>query len=580
MTTAFSYVRFSSKPQEQGDSLRRQVEESRKFAQEQGWTLDESLRDLGVSAWKGKNKSTGALGGFLKQIEAGRVPKGSWLLVEAMDRLSREQVSDALTLFLRIIQAGVGIVTIQDRKRYTLKSINESPHELMYSIMLMAAAHEYSSKLSYRVRQARDKALDDLKAGKRITVHGKPPMWLQWDAENEAYKVHPDRHRIVRQMIEWALSGIGCTGIAKRLAKAGYATREGHKTWSASVVRRMLRSPALYGIYTPERRRDGKHMALDPVANYYPPIATEEEFYRLQASLDARRNTIRGRTGQGVLMNVFGNQLLRFGDDGAPSVIVSRSNQQGKVFTNIASSAAKYGSSDKQLSFPYEIFVRAFLLFVREVKLNAQPADGGNVDALRGRRGEKAARLAKISALIESGDLAQLSTLAAAASKLEAEIKDLDRQIEAERAKLHKPAATTGDIEDLGEQLEGMPDGPEKAERKQALKLAIADVVKSIRLHVQGVSVRRACIAIVEFRDGSARTFGVRVERYEQPVVALFSEFSDVSVEDRLGNLLARDYSEASLAFALDTSGRWTHVRTLPQGPLASGLPKSGWKVA
>jgi hypothetical protein len=112
MTTAYSYVRFSTKGQGEGDSLRRQVEESRKYAASQGWTLDESLRDLGKSAFKGVHRKTGALAAFLKLCDEGKIETGSWLIVEAIDRLSREQVSTALTQFLKIVSAGVGIVTL------------------------------------------------------------------------------------------------------------------------------------------------------------------------------------------------------------------------------------------------------------------------------------------------------------------------------------------------------------------------------------------------------------------------------------------------------------------------------------
>jgi DNA invertase Pin-like site-specific DNA recombinase len=42
------------------------------------------------------HKSKGALGQFLKLVEQGCIAKGSTLLVENMDRLSREQVLDAL----------------------------------------------------------------------------------------------------------------------------------------------------------------------------------------------------------------------------------------------------------------------------------------------------------------------------------------------------------------------------------------------------------------------------------------------------------------------------------------------------
>lgn len=46
---AYSYIRMSSERQLSGDSLRRQLQNSRDYAAEHGLDLDETLRDIGVS---------------------------------------------------------------------------------------------------------------------------------------------------------------------------------------------------------------------------------------------------------------------------------------------------------------------------------------------------------------------------------------------------------------------------------------------------------------------------------------------------------------------------------------------------
>src|SRR4051812_46296558 len=115
-TTAYSYCRFSSERQRKGDSIRRQIEAARVYAKAQGWTLDDSLRDEGVSAFKGKNAATGALKRFLDRIEDGTVKPKSRLLVESLDRLSRNDVTDALQLFIGIIKSGIEVITLADGK--------------------------------------------------------------------------------------------------------------------------------------------------------------------------------------------------------------------------------------------------------------------------------------------------------------------------------------------------------------------------------------------------------------------------------------------------------------------------------
>ncbi len=51
VTRAYSYIRFSSKKQQKGESFRRQFEFPVEVCRENGWVLDESLtlNDLGVS---------------------------------------------------------------------------------------------------------------------------------------------------------------------------------------------------------------------------------------------------------------------------------------------------------------------------------------------------------------------------------------------------------------------------------------------------------------------------------------------------------------------------------------------------
>src|SRR5687768_14323056 len=107
---AYSYVRFSRPEQMRGDSLRRQTELSERYARDNGLELDTALEDRGVSAFRGKNATEGALFGFLQAVKDGRVKRGSVLLVESLDRLSRQAVEEALPQFLAIIKAGVTIV--------------------------------------------------------------------------------------------------------------------------------------------------------------------------------------------------------------------------------------------------------------------------------------------------------------------------------------------------------------------------------------------------------------------------------------------------------------------------------------
>src|SRR5206468_12624942 len=102
----------------EGDSLRRQTEAAAEWCLKNDVRFDETvtLRDLGKSAYTGahrKNPDRHALAAFLKLVESGKVPRGSYLVIEALDRLTREHIRPALTLLLNLIDQGIRVVQLR-----------------------------------------------------------------------------------------------------------------------------------------------------------------------------------------------------------------------------------------------------------------------------------------------------------------------------------------------------------------------------------------------------------------------------------------------------------------------------------
>lgn len=87
----YSYVRWSSDRQSKGTSLERQTAKAKEFAHSHNLELVELL-DAGLSAYRGKNTTQGALGGFIQAVESGAIPNDSYLFVENLDRLSRQDI--------------------------------------------------------------------------------------------------------------------------------------------------------------------------------------------------------------------------------------------------------------------------------------------------------------------------------------------------------------------------------------------------------------------------------------------------------------------------------------------------------
>jgi DNA invertase Pin-like site-specific DNA recombinase len=522
-TTAYSYVRFSSRNQKDGDSLRRQVEESRAYAAAQKWHLDESLRPVeGVSAWSGKHRETGGtLATFLALCDEGRVQRGSWLIVEALDRLSREQISNALTLFLRIISSGCGIVTLADRKQYSESSINENPYELMYSIALMSSANEFSRKLSARLKAAKETAVRDLLAGRRATIHGKPPYWCDYDRETGTYRLHPQRSKIMREAVSLTMSGVGSTSICHRFAEKGYRPHvAANQTWTNTSLARMLRSRALMGEYTPTKMDAGKRRErCDPIPHYYPALLTSDEWYALQGQLATRKKSVKGRRGSGVMFNVLGN-LMTCGHDGTTMKVTVRRNGKrknpkggttwGPLYKSLVSKSFRY-------SFPYDPILSAFLEAVSEVKLREGAAVPDDVSVYKGQLAERRERIGKLKEAMSSGDVSKLGVVVEAVAALQSEIDELTKRIEDKTAARHKRLADPSDVADLALKLKSAK-GEELVELQQRVRMAIADVVTSATFWVYGNTCKRVAVVVVTLRDGQQRVCAARTNRREEPL--------------------------------------------------------------
>lgn len=319
LPTAYSYIRFSTPEQKKGDSLRRQTELSERYAREHGLTLDTSLhlQDLGVSAFDGSNVTRGALGGFLKAVDEERVVPGSYLLIESLDRLSRDRVIEALNLFLSILNRGITIVTLSDGKVYSPGIDN--PTDLIVSITIMTRAHDESLTKSRRLKAAWMNKRSRLQE-KKLTA--RCPLWMELNDDRTRFEFIPERASVVREIISLAKNGMGQTIIAKTLNSRSVPSFSGNpKGWHPSYIQKILTSTALYGEYQPGIFENGRVIPHgEPVADYYPALITRDEFYSLQAYRS--QNAVGGgkaRKGETIPNLLSG--LLRCGYCGNPMVI-------------------------------------------------------------------------------------------------------------------------------------------------------------------------------------------------------------------------------------------------------------------
>jgi DNA invertase Pin-like site-specific DNA recombinase len=251
---AYSYVRFSTPSQAAGASQQRQTERAAKYAQDHGLKLDTELNmtDLGVSAFRGKNSRTGALGQFLEAVHKGYVPKGSYLLIENIDRLSRDDILEAQTLFQQLILSGINLVTLANGETYSRERLRREPEAMFYVVLEQIRANRESTRKSQLVGDAK------ARKKKRLAEHGiegKPytkvtPAWIRWSDESKQYELIPERHAIITEIFERVDAGDGLSRIARDFNERGVPTwpqagkRKTADHWRTSYIRKVLTSTA------------------------------------------------------------------------------------------------------------------------------------------------------------------------------------------------------------------------------------------------------------------------------------------------------------------------------------------------
>ena len=145
---AYSYIRMSTPDQIRGDSLRRQMARTAQYAAERGLEIVDRFNDIGKSGFRGKHVEFGALGEFKGLVDRGEIERGSFLIVESMDRLSRQKVMPAFVLMSEIITKGITIVTLDDRQEYSEENLDKNHLMLIIALGAMSRAHEESRRKS------------------------------------------------------------------------------------------------------------------------------------------------------------------------------------------------------------------------------------------------------------------------------------------------------------------------------------------------------------------------------------------------------------------------------------------------
>ena len=437
---AYSYIRMSTDLQLKGDSRRRQLEKSTNYAARHGLELVDArrLEDIGVSAFRGANVRDGALGRFLEAAKQGLVEPGSYLLVESLDRISRQEILKSLRLFSEIIEAGVTLVTLDDERVYRHEGLDF--YDLMYSLTVLSRAHEESQTKSNRLSAAwkskRDRAA-------RQPMTKMCPAWLKLSDDRSRYLVIQDRANIVQDIYSLSANGVGIYSIAKGLNERRVDTFNTSDGWHASYIAKILNNRAVFGEFQPHTTQGGGKRRPDgpPIPEYYPAIVEKAVFFKAQAGRAGRMETGRGRKGRfnsnmfsGIARCAYCGSSLKYenkgqGPKGGQYLVCNRGTR------HVACQAIRWR---------YDHFERSFLTFIRELDLEAILANPrelneaqqleNEIAALEGEKSDIASLIANLfEVLRQTGDVQLVADEITARKDA---LENLEQQVQAKRTEL------------------------------------------------------------------------------------------------------------------------------------------------
>jgi DNA invertase Pin-like site-specific DNA recombinase len=505
MIRAISYDRISTKVQAHGDGLRRQGDATRAYCKEKGVYLDEGfcLQDVGVSGFRGKNATHGALGMILDAARNGRLVKGTWLVVENLDRLSRLPLDEALMLFRELLINGLEIHCLMPRLVFTPESL-KSLGQLLPALFSMNTAHEESAKKSERLREKWSERRRAMPEG-RVTKLC--PKWLRPTQDGKGFEPIPKAVATVRLIYRYAIDGLGAVQIAKRLNRDKVPPIGRGDHWGRNYVTRILRWRAVLGEHQPCVMHDRRPVPEgEPIRGYYPPIISEKDWYAAQHAIDLRRRS-GGRRGEQVT-NLF-TGLIYDARDGQRMIARARSRPGQQ--TRLVSSGAVYGvAGSSWAAFPYPWF-EDYFLFVMSTKEvpNLLAQDSGKkeseIAAVMEKLGDTThfIQMTKEKLKQRGNRPALLEVLADADEEKEKLSKELER-LRGEQAT--SSTETLGEARSLFTAMRQCP--PEQLpDLRSRLKQRLKTLIQAIWVLIEGDRTKRVAHAQVFFKDNDRMIF-------------------------------------------------------------------------
>ena len=364
----YSYIRLSSVNQIKGRSKIRQKETTDNYVLKNDLGEVEYIIDEGVSGYDGSNIETGNFGKFLIRVKNNQIEKGSYLLVESFDRISRENALYVLSIFSNIIDHDITVITLDDNGEYNKKTLESNPGILYTAVGSILKANSESRTKSIRISEAW--------RNKRNNINKKPltakcPSWLKLNQHNNKYEIIPSAVETIKYIYQLAINGYGYGKITSLLneQKREPIGRVNH--WNKSYIEKILNNRQVIGEFQPHILIDKKRIKEgEPIINYYPQIINEIEFEKARRIITSRKIEGGGRKGK-VYSNLF-THILFCKLCGAPMNYINKGDNNNYLICRKV--YQKEGCNNK--SWRYNDFEKTFLKYITEISFEGIISDG------------------------------------------------------------------------------------------------------------------------------------------------------------------------------------------------------------
>ena len=218
---------------------------------------------------------------MLDRVENGEIGQGDYIIVESIDRLTRQKLTDSVDLIQSILKKGVRLHTVFDDKTYSYDDPSRDLETLILVGVIAKRAHEESDTKSKRLKSSWLKKRD---AAETTIIRKQCPYGFRYDEKTQAFAIVEDEAQEIRQIFD-QLKHMGILESIKRVNQ--YSKRR----WTRKHIDELIKSKSPIGVLCLRRRNEDGTKSFDRyVPGYFPKLIEESEFDAAVTAIKNRFN--------------------------------------------------------------------------------------------------------------------------------------------------------------------------------------------------------------------------------------------------------------------------------------------------